>query len=171
MDCEVSLEVVGVDLGHAGPSDDARIVDKDVDAPELLDRGGDERLRSLGRSDVAGVGDGGAAGGGDLGYDRGRGLGVGAVSLHRAAEVVDDDARAAFGEQPRVGAADPASRAGDDGDASVETVLVQAGTGALNPRRPPSVPPSMAARSSAGTSANCDAMSFWLPRNVPSACG
>ena len=45
---------------------------------------------------------------------------VGAVAADRAAEVVDDDARAALGEQQRVGPADAASGAGDDGDPSVE---------------------------------------------------
>ena len=51
-----------------------------------------------------------------------RRAGVGAVALHRAAEVVDHDARAPLGEQPRVGPADPASRAGDDRDAPLEAV-------------------------------------------------
>ena len=71
----------------------------------------------------------------------GRRLGVGALALHRAAEVVDDDARAARREQARVGAADAAPRAGDDRDAPVEavlaqTVLVQAATGASKPEEP-----------------------------------
>ena len=44
-------------------------------------------------------------------------------------------------------------------------------TGASNPRRPPRVPPIMAAFSSAGTSRNSRSISSRLPRNVPSACG
>ena len=44
-------------------------------------------------------------------------------------------------------------------------------TGASNPRSPPSVPPTIAARSSAGRSPSCFASSSRLPRNVPSACG
>ena len=47
-----------------------------------------------------------------------------ADAVHRAAEVVDDDARAPVGEQQRVGPADAAPRAGDDRDAPVEAVLV-----------------------------------------------
>ena len=47
----------------------------------------------------------------------------------------------------------------------------QAGTGASKPRRPPRVPPIMAAFSSAGTPANSWSISSRLPRNVPSACG
>ena len=47
----------------------------------------------------------------------------------------------------------------------------QAGTGAPNPRRPPKVPPTRAARSWAGRSPSCVAISCRLPRNVPSACG
>ena len=81
------------------------------------------------------VGDRGAAGVDDLGGDGGRRPGVGALAPHRAAEVVDDDARAPRREQPRVGAPDAPPRAGDDRDAPVEAVLAQpgltqAGTGA-----------------------------------------
>ena len=65
-----------------------------------------------------------AAGGDDLGDDRGGGSGVGAVAVHRAAEVVDDDAGAPLGEQARVGPAEAAPGAGDDRDPSVEAVLV-----------------------------------------------
>ncbi len=54
----------------------------------------------------------------------GRGFGVGADALHRAAEVVDDDAGASVGEQACVRPADAASRAGDDRDAPLEAVLV-----------------------------------------------
>ena len=49
--------------------------------------------------------------------------------------------------------------------------VVQTATGASNPRRPPRVPPIMAAFSSAGTSRNSLSISSRLPRNVPSACG
>ena len=45
------------------------------------------------------VGDRDAAGGDDLGDDRGRRSGVGPVALHRAAEVVDHDAGAPRREQ------------------------------------------------------------------------
>ena len=57
-------------------------------------------------------------------------------AVHRSAEVVDDDAGAPLGEQARVGQADAAPRPGDDGDASVEVELAQAGTGAFDPEQP-----------------------------------
>ena len=53
------------------------------------------------RRHVAAVGDGRAAGGDDLGGDGGGRPGVRALALHRAAEVVDDDARAPVGQQAR----------------------------------------------------------------------
>src|SRR5690606_12092497 len=122
----------------------------------------------LGR-DVVGVGHRRAA----RAHDPGDGLGgrsfVGASALHRTAEVVDDHRRAASGEELGVGAADPAPRAGDDGDPPVEAVLVQALTGACSPNTPPRVPPTMALRSSSGTPAKSSCISCWLPRKVPSA--
>jgi hypothetical protein len=47
----------------------------------------------------------------------------------------------------------------------------QTDTGASNPKRPPRVPPTMAAFSSAGTPTNSFYKSWRLPRNVPSAWG
>ena len=44
MDGEVTGEVLGVGLGKPGPSDDAGVVDQDVEASELLDGRIDERL-------------------------------------------------------------------------------------------------------------------------------
>jgi hypothetical protein len=120
----MALEVLEVGFGQAGPPDDAGVVDHDVDAPELLDRGVDEGLGALDRGHVAAVGDGRTAGGDDLGGDGGRRSDVLTDAAHRAAEVVDHDARAPVGEQQRMGAADAAPRAGDDRDAPVEAVLV-----------------------------------------------
>ena len=75
--------------------------------------------------DVAACRRRGAAGGDDLVDHRGRRSGVGAVALHRAAEVVDDDAaRPASASRQRVRPADAAARAGDDRDPPVEAVLV-----------------------------------------------
>ncbi len=117
------------------------------------------------------VGDGLATGGDDLGGDGGGRFGVSAVAAHGPAEVVDDDASTPLGEQQRIGAADAASRAGDDGDAPLEAELAQAATEASKPRSRARVPPTMAARSSAGRPPSCFAISSRLPRNVPSACG
>ena len=115
---EVLREIVGVDFGQARPADDAGVVDQDVDAPELLDRGVDERLRAGRRGDVVRVGDRDAAGGDDLGGD-----GRPPVRRRRRRPAIEPPrslttTRAPrVGEQERVGPADPAPRAGDDRDA------------------------------------------------------
>src|SRR5207253_2134721 len=64
-----------------------------------------------------------AARGGDLTGDLGGELGLAAAALLGAAEVVDDDPRAARGQQQRVRAPDRTARAGDDRDAPVEPQL------------------------------------------------
>ena len=46
--------------------------------------------------------------------------GVAAGAVDRAAQIVDHDLGAALGEFQRVGAAQPAACAGDDGDLAVE---------------------------------------------------
>ena len=117
-----------------------------------------------------------SAGGGDLRHHRRRRCRVGPGPVNRTPQVVDHHRGPAGGEEQRVGPSDPAPRAGDDGDPAIEAIsardqIAQAATGALNPSRPPRVPPTMASRSSAGIPANCSAMSWRLPRNVPSACG
>ena len=104
VDGEVLLEVVHVGVGEAGPSDDAGVVDQDVEAPELLDGRIDERLRARGGGHVAVVGDGRPAGGDDLRRRRvDATCGVRSDALHRPAQVVDHDAGAPVGEQQCVG--------------------------------------------------------------------
>ena len=168
---EVAREVGLIRFGEARPADDAGVVDQDVDTAPLLDRSIDERLRASGGGHVAGVGDRLSARVDDLGGDPRRRLRVRADARHRAADVVDDDAGAQLGEQARVGPADAASRAGDNRDPALEAVLAQTATGASKPRRLPSVPPTMALRSSSGTPAISVVSSSWLPRKVPSAWG
>ncbi len=119
---EVPLEVVGVRIGKGRPSDDAGVVDQDVEASEALDGRIDERLRAGSRGHVAVVGDRNSARGDDLGRDGRRRFGVRAIARHRAAEVVDDDARAPVGEQECIASADPTSRTRDDRDAPLEAV-------------------------------------------------
>ncbi len=119
---EMPREVVGVGLGEPRPPDDAGVVDQDVEASEALDRRVHERLGAGLGGDVAAVGDRDPAGGDDLVDDIGGRCGVGPDTLHRAAEVVDDDAGPSVGEEARVGPADPAPRSRDDGDAPVEPV-------------------------------------------------
>ena len=149
------------------------VVDEDVDAPEPLDRRVDQRLApsTVATSLVSATAV--AAGGDDLGGDGGRRRPASApVAVHRAAEVVDDDAGAPRGEQARVGAADAAPRAGDDRDAPVEAVLAQAAHRGLEAQQVAQRAADHGAlRSSSGTPANCWPSSSRLPRKVPSACG
>ena len=63
-------------------------------------RGLHDRLAALGRGDGVGVGDGLAAGGLDLVDDQLGGAGVAAGAVDGAAEVVDDDERAARRRAP-----------------------------------------------------------------------
>ncbi len=69
--------------------------------------------------DVVAVRGGFAAGGADLLDDRVRGRVVSSAAVELDAEVVDDDLRALAGQLERVGATQPAARAGDDGDATL----------------------------------------------------
>jgi hypothetical protein len=161
----MTSQVVGVGIGKLGPTHDPGVVDEDVDLAELLDGAVDERGRARLGCDVVPVGDTADRGRDVRGY-----AGVGARTVDRAAQIVDDDGRASLREQFRVRAADTASGAGDDRDAPVEAIVAQTGTFS-RPSSPASVPPSIAARSSPGMPANWRAMSSLLPRNVPSACG
>ena len=173
---QVSRQVVLVCLGEPGPADDAGVVDQDVEPPELLDRGGHDCAGSRGGGEVAGVAPvprrhrrlicAATAAAGPVSAP--------VPSMAPPRSLTTTDAPRAR-QQHGVGASDAPSGARDDGDPAVEAVLLlavaQAATGALKPRRPPRVPPTMASRSSGGTPANCSAMSWRLPRNVPSACG
>ena len=123
---EVLCERVGVELRHPGPAHDAGVVHHDVDPAERVQGGVDEGPTVVGSRDVTGVGDRVTARRDDLGGHGRRGAGIRAVALHRSTEVVDDDTRAACREQTRVRATDPAPRAGDDRDASVEADLAHA---------------------------------------------
>ena len=87
---------------------------------EALECRRDQSLGALDRRHVVAVRDRRAAGRDDLGDDGRCGRRVRPDARHRAAEIVDDDARAARGQQQRVGPPDPAAGSGDDGDAAVE---------------------------------------------------
>src|SRR5581483_1403517 len=131
---------------------------------EVGDGAVDERLGAGFGGDVVGVGDRRPAGGHDPGGDRRRRPGVSAGAVHRPPEDVDHHARAARREQAGIPAPDAAAGAGDYRDPPVEAQFAQAATGAWKPSRPPRVPPSIAARSSTGPTANCDWISWRLPR-------
>src|SRR5207248_9979806 len=164
---DVLLAVIVAAVGKGGPRHDAGVVGQDVEPTKLLERSVDERRAASSRRHVVAVGERRPSGRTDLVDDGRRRSGVLADSLDRTAEVVDDDPRTPLGEQERIGTTDATSRARDDCDASVEAVTQAAATGASKPRRSPSVPPSMAARSPSGTPTKSDSISFWLARKVP----
>ena len=99
----------------------ARVVDDDVDAAEVLDRRVDDRLTSFGGGDRIHVGDRAPAGRGDL-VDHDLRGGPGTQTMHVDAKVVDDHRRAA-GQFLGVGAAQAVPGSGDDGDLLVEADL------------------------------------------------
>ena len=83
---------------------------------------------------------------------------------------------AARGEQLGVGAADAPPGAGDDGDPAVEAILARRVRSGGHRSLEPEQPTERAADHGVtlvgrDTPANCSAMSWRLPRNVPSACG
>ena len=90
----------GVHVVERLVAQDAGVVDHDVDAAEGVDRRLHDRLAALGRGDRVGVGDGLAAGRLDLVDDQLGRAGVAAGAVDGAAEVVDDDQRAARGRAP-----------------------------------------------------------------------
>ena len=96
------------------------VVDQDVEAAEGVDRLLHHRRGLLEVGDVGAVGDGLAAQRLDLGDDLVGDLGGRALAGAGGAEVVDHDLGALPGELEGVGAADAATRSGDDRDASFE---------------------------------------------------
>lgn len=140
LDVNIDDEVpVGVlDVLEADVAKDAGVIEEDVDAPKGLDGGVDDAMAVF---DAVVVGGSLATGGFDLIDDDVRGLesrsvcrigrtsrsahlvGV-ALALEGAAEVVDDDAGTARGEEEGVGLAEAAASAGDDDDLAVESQLL-----------------------------------------------
>ena len=121
MDVEHGVEQVRLHVVERLVAQDAGVVDDDVDLAEGVDGGLDDGLAALGRGDRVGVGDGLAAGGLDLVDDELGGPGVAAGPVDGAAEVVDDDQRAAWRRAERVLPAEAAARARDDRHLAVET--------------------------------------------------
>src|SRR3984893_1670870 len=87
-----------------------RVVDQDINAPEMRDRGSNHLCHCIGIGDIRSERDGGAACVGDLSGDS---LGLAAVRAR-----VDHHGRAALGERERNAASDIAARPGDEGDTS-----------------------------------------------------
>ena len=114
------VEVVVGQLGERLVTQDAGVVDDDVDLAEGVDRGLDDVLAALGRRDRVVVGHRLAAGRLDFVDDLLRGGVVAALPVDGPAEVVDDHASAAPGEVEGVRAAQAATSTGDDRDPAVE---------------------------------------------------
>ena len=126
MDVEVGGQVRLIGVGDAGPSNDAGVVDEDVDPPEAFDGGVDEGLGSGARGHVADVGDGRPAGGDDLGRHGGRHISVGADTVPRPPQVVDDNPRTSGGQKHGIGPPDTAAGSGDGGDSPSKLYVLTA---------------------------------------------
>jgi hypothetical protein len=124
----VALEVDGDDrvpllLGHVeehAVAQNSGVVDEDVQPAVTVERAADDLLRRLEARDVVVARDRLAARGDDLVHDLLGRSRVGSLARERAAEVVDDHARARARECKRMLAADPAARTGDDRDLAFE---------------------------------------------------
>jgi len=121
VDCHHRVEVGDLHLGEALVAKNSRIGDQDVDAAigihGLLDELGDTSI--VGNRGA--VGDRRAARSRDLRHDLLRRFRAAARAVHRSAQIVDDDLRAALGEIKRMAAPQPPARAGDDDDLAVKT--------------------------------------------------
>src|SRR6202035_1325563 len=100
-------------------ADDARVVDEDVDAAELVPGPGEHPVDVGIVADVTEVGDGPAAAALDHLHDPGSVVTL-ARTVDPTAEVVHHDGRPVPGELDRVPAPDAVSRASDDGDLSLQ---------------------------------------------------
>src|SRR5690606_10728095 len=109
---------------HQHPvAEDAGVVDHDVEAAELAQRGPHQPSGRLVVGDVVGVRDRVPAGRPDLLGDGLGGAGVGAGAVPGAPEVVDDDGGSLAGQLDGVGPAYSAGGAGDDGHAPPAQVV------------------------------------------------
>ncbi len=125
---EVTLQVHAHDavplvLGHVhddAVAQDAGVVHQHVQVTERVDGLLDEATGAVPVGDVLAVDDGLAAHGADVVDGLLGGGGVGTATLLVAAEIVDHDLGALAREQQRVLAPEPATRAGDDGDATLQ---------------------------------------------------
>ena len=122
---------VQMDRDHVGPvrpahavenlvAQDAGVVDEDVDAAEGVERGFHDLVGVRRIADRERGGDCLTAGLLDLVRHLLRRTGVAAGAVERSADVIDQDLRALLRQQECDGAADAATRAGDDGDFSVD---------------------------------------------------
>ncbi len=115
MDGEDFVPVFFAHVVEGDVAEDARVADDGIEASPGVDRGLDHVETAIVFGDAIVVGDSFAAGGFDFIDDLLRGGTVFALAVWVAAEVVDDDFRAATGEVQRVGAAEAAASTGHKG--------------------------------------------------------
>ena len=107
---------------HHAVTEDAGVVDQDVEATEGLDRLLDHGLGFVEVSDVGAIDDGFATHALDLFDDLfGRAL-IGAGAIGGTAQVVDDDLGSVLGQHERMLTADASTGSGDDGDAAFDEI-------------------------------------------------
>ncbi len=128
MDAEDLVPVLFFDVVESAVTQDAGVGDDDVHLAEGVDCGLDDVLAAGVGVHAVVVGDGLAAGGLDLLDDLVGHRSAAAAAVARAAEVVDDDLGAARSQEQRVGAAQTAAGACDDGDPVVKSYFAQLGT-------------------------------------------
>jgi hypothetical protein len=120
VDVNDRVEILLAELAERAPADVAGVVDQDVDAAEVIQRGFDNRLAALrGRYRLMAA-DSLAAGIADRLHHLFDRTGIAAVAIHAPTDIVDQHSGAACREQERVGTPHPPPRARDDGDPPVE---------------------------------------------------
>ncbi len=102
---------------------DAGVVDDDVDLAERVECALDDCCAALGGGDRVGVGDGVAAGSGDLVHDQLSGALVAAGAVDGTAEIVHHDERTTLGHHQGVLPAEAATGTRDDRYLAVESEI------------------------------------------------
>ena len=123
VDGDDRVEQVGVHVVERLVTQDAGVVDDDVDLAERIDCTLDDRRAALGRRDRVGVGDGLATGLADLVDDELGSALVGAGAVDGTAEIVHHDERTALGHHQCVLAPEAATGARDDRYLAVESEI------------------------------------------------
>ena len=123
MDVEHRPEILLGDLFQRRVANIAGVVDENVDAAVVVQRGLDDLASALGCRHGLGARDGLTARSSDLSHDLFGRTGIGAFPSQAAAEIIDDDSCPPRREKQGIGAAEPSACARDDGYAIVESEL------------------------------------------------
>ena len=135
MHVDDGLDHLGGEVVERLVTQDAGVVDDDVDGAERVDRGLDDSLAAVSGGHRVGVGHGLATEIDDLlGDPLGR-SGVATLAADGTAEVVDHEPGAASGELERMFTAEAAAGAGDDRDLAVESDVSHGGPPRAQRRR------------------------------------